>query len=135
MAVIARAMIIKGLNAAIGVVSPKVVTMLIVVMYDLWAGEELDPARVVKVISWSELLRMGVFTFLSNAAQFGTEMFTSVKRIQVRNGFSKSRKCDCPISSVVYDESFLDFHIALLVNTQYYETVEMVYQFLNGIPA
>jgi len=81
MGVVMTGINIKCITTAVAIISPKIVTALMVTSYVL-SGETLTAAKVVKVISWSELLRMGVFTFLSFAAQFGTEMFKSVQRIE-----------------------------------------------------
>ena len=79
---IVKAMLIKGQTESLCTVSPKLVTMAILVMYYL-TGNVINPDTVVKVIGWTELLKLGALLYLAQAAQYSTEMYASVTRIHV----------------------------------------------------
>lgn len=72
---------IKGQIESMLFNSSKLMAFTIIMVYVL-NGNDLTSEIVVKVLSWSELLKT-VSWFLSMGAQFGTEMFMSVGRIQV----------------------------------------------------
>jgi len=82
MSYIWRGSTIKGQNQSLSFVSPKIVTFLIILTYYYVENDIVPAESIIKVISWTELIKSGMLTYLTLAVQFSTELMASLNRIE-----------------------------------------------------
>ena len=79
---IKRTFHIRGQTQAAYFISSKLVGYVIMTTYAL-LGNIILAEKTFKMVAWLELVRVDVFLFIPLAVQMGTELYSSIQRIQV----------------------------------------------------
>ena len=77
-----RASVIESINMAIHFVSAKGLCFILMVTYVL-LGNIILAERLFKIVAWIEMSRLSLYRLMPLGIQHGTELYASLKRIQV----------------------------------------------------
>ena len=96
-----RSNTVKGQNENMSFISPKIATFCIMLTF-YYTGGNITANTVIKVLSWTELLKGGVLWMLSLFVQYTMELLASVNRIEVsihKVSYSALKSAHFPIES------------------------------------
>ena len=77
-----RSNTVKGQNENMSFISPKIATFCIMLTF-YYTGGNITANTVIKVLSWTELLKGGVVWMFSLFVQYTMEMLASINRVEV----------------------------------------------------